>query len=115
MLDKDFCTELEYKISKAFSNSGDGPIKYLWCDGVMLPTSDKEISRKHVNDVREVIMSAFIGSDGQSHFTIILKFGNKSLSRYARGLDIKECIPGPTTEGWYEVDIAKKTVTIYLH
>ncbi len=75
MLDQDFCTYLEYKISKAFANSTDQTIKHFWCDGVLLPASDNEISKKSVNDNREIIMKVFIGLDGQENYKLTLKFG----------------------------------------
>ena len=114
MLDQDFCTYLEHEISKAFTNSTDKTIKYLWCDGILLPTSDLDISKKYVNDKKEIVMTAFIGTDGQDRYTLTLKFGNKSLSRYTRDLDIKECIPDTTKNNWYDIDITKRTLTIYL-
>jgi hypothetical protein len=79
-----------------------------------LPLSDNEISKKCVNDKREIVMTAFIGFDGQDRYTLILKFGNKALSRYARNLDIKECIPAVTENDWYTIDIPNKVLTIHL-
>lgn len=114
MLDQDFCTTLEYKLSEAFSNSTDQAIRSFWCDGILSPSSEYEISKKHVNDTREIVMTAFIGLDGQGQHKLTLKFGRKALSRYARDLDIKECIPDVTDEKWYEVDTTKKTIAIYL-
>jgi hypothetical protein len=114
MFDQDFCTYLEYELSKAFSNSSDQTIKYFWCDGVLLPNSEKDVSKKYVNEKREIVTTAFIGSDGQDRYTLIIKFGNKSLSKYARGLDIKECVPDVTADNWYTIDITKKTLIIHL-
>lgn len=114
MLDQEFCTFLEYQLSKAFIYSSDTSIQYFGCDGVLLPLSDKDLSQKSINDKRYVSMTAYIGFDGQDKYELILNFGRKALSRYARGLDIKECIPPPTDSGWYEVDQINKVVIVNL-
>lgn len=114
MIDQDFCNFLEYELSKVFSKSADQKIKGFWCDGILLPDSDNEISKKYINDRREIVMTAFIGFDGQDRYTLTLKLGNKSLSRYTRGLDIKECIPAVTENDWYDIDIPNKTLSIRL-
>jgi len=114
MIDQGFCSFLEYELSKAFSNSIDRKIKGFWCDGVLLPDSANEISKKYINDRREVVMTVFLGTDGQEKYTLILKFGNRSLSCYARDLDIKKCMPATTEDDWYHIDIPGKTLSIYL-
>ena len=70
--------------------------------------------QKSVNNKREIVTTAFIGLNGQDRYTLTVKFGNKSRSRYARDLDIKECIPDVTADDWYDIDITKKTLTIRL-
>jgi hypothetical protein len=114
MLDQYFCSYLEYEVTKAFSKSPDNLIKHLWCDGILLPAYDKEILKKKVNDTRQIAMTAFIGKDGQDKYELTIKFGSKSLSRYERGLDIKQCIPDPKEVDWYNIDIFNKRMTIYL-
>lgn len=114
MLDQNFCDYLEYELSQAFSYSTDHIVKKFWCDGILLPSSENDISKKNINDKREVLTTGFVGFDGQERYNVILKFGNKALSRYARDLDIKECIPDTTTSDWYYVDTTQKTLTIRL-
>ncbi len=114
MIDKEFCSFLEYKLCHAFSNSVDLKIKGYCCDGILLPYSDNEISKKYVDDRHEIVMTTFIGFDGQDRYTLILKFGNKSLSRYARGLAIKECIPSVSENEWYDIDTLNRFITIRL-
>jgi hypothetical protein len=42
-----------------------------------------------------------------------LIFGNKSLSRYARGLDLKECIPD--SKDYNRVKVEREIRRIYVH
>jgi hypothetical protein len=41
-------------------------------------------------------------------------FGLKALSRYARGLDLKECVPTKDTQGWIRLDIDEKKIELQL-
>lgn len=114
MLDKKFCEFLEYEISKAFKNSTNDKVKHFWCDGVLLPSQASEYSRKYVIDNRQIIMTAFIGLSGQDKYELTLKFGKKSLSKYARHLDISECVPNPENNNWLDIDIERQEISIQL-
>ena len=59
-------------------------------------------------------MQAFIGKDGQTVYSLTLKFGNKALSRYARNLNMVECIPQTDFDNWLKIDILKKEIEIQL-
>jgi hypothetical protein len=114
MLDNDFCTFLEFHLTKAFSNSNDPSLKGFWCDGVLLPTNENTYSKKSINDTREIMLKVFIGKEGQNEYSMLLKFGNKSLSRYAKDLDIKNCVPEFDENDWYEIDTKTKKIVINL-
>ena len=114
MLDEDFCIFLEYKICEAFEKSTRETVKGFWCDGVLLPNTAVDYSNKSVNDMRQVVMTVYIGPTGQDVFELTLKFGRKALSRYSRGLDISVCLPNPESDDWWEVDIKRRTIWIQL-
>lgn len=114
IIDRDFCEFLEYKICKAFEHSDNDQIKGFWCDGILLNQPDSSYSKKYVNDNRQIKLKAFIGKDGQTEYELTLKFGNKALSRYARNLDIKECMPTPGKQNWFDIDIKRKKIEIQL-
>ena len=114
IIDKDFCEFLEYEICKAFIHLDNDQIKNFWCDGVLLNQPDKFYSPKFVNDNRQITFKAFIGKDGQTEYELTLKFGNKALSRYARNLDIKDCVPNSAKENWFEIDTLRNKITIQL-
>ncbi len=114
MLDQSFCDFLEYKIGEVFENSTRESVRHFWCDGVLLPTFEVDYSRKTVNDKRQILMTAYIGPTGQDIYELTLKFGKKALSRYARGLDVTECLPSPESDNWWDVDIDRRTILIQL-
>lgn len=114
MIDQDFCEFLEYEICKAIEYTDNVQIKGFWCDGVWLNQPDSSYSIKFVNDNRQVILKAFIGKNGQTEYELILKFGNKSLSRYARNLGIKECVPNPDKQNWFKIDTKRNKIEIQL-
>jgi hypothetical protein len=114
MIDRDLCEYLEYEITKSFEYSDNEQIKGFWCDGVLINQPDSNYSQKFVNDNRQAILKAFIGKDGQTEYELTLKFGNKALSRYARNLDIKECLPNPDKQNWFDIDTKRNKIEIQL-
>jgi len=113
MLDQGFCNFLERELWKYFANAPSAPVKLFWCDGV-LPPFENHCSQKYVNDNRKVVMSAYAGLSGQDLYELILYFGNKSLSRYARGLNITECLPSLESHDHFHVDIERRIISIQL-
>ena len=114
MLDNEFCEFLERQISRAFANSGIDKVKHFWCDGIMLPTFENQYSKKFVNDNRKVVMTAFTGLSGQDRYELTLNFGSKACSKYARDLDLAECVPNPEQSNWFFVDIERNKIVIWL-
>ena len=111
MLDQDFCEFLEFKITRALNNHDDERLKGFWCDGVLLPGNENEYSKKWVNDKRQIVMTAFVGQTGQDKYELILRFGNKALSKYARGLNLEECVGDGD---WLDVDPVNKKIVVQL-
>jgi hypothetical protein len=114
MLDKIFCEALEYSLCDGLENVDDKDLKGFWCDGILLSEDDKYYSQKFVNDNKQVKMQIFVGKDGQTVYSLTLKFGNKALSRYARNLDIVECIPQADFQSWFKIDTSKKEIEVQL-
>ncbi len=114
MLDNEFCDFLEYEISKVFSNSSNEKIRHFWCDGILLPTFETEYSEKFVNDNRKVTLAAYLGLTGQDKYELTIHFGNKALSKYARGLDISDCVPKPEVQDWFSIDTEQLKMEIQL-
>ena len=81
----------------------------------MLSKPDKYYSQKFVNDNREILLTAFIGKDGQTEYELKLKFGRKALSRYERNLDIQECVPSSDDENCFIIDTEKFKIQIQLY
>jgi hypothetical protein len=52
---EDFCSYLEYHLTKTFARSTDKSISKLWCDGIQMPLVKNQISKKSVNDNRKMI------------------------------------------------------------
>ena len=114
MIDQDFCNFLEYEICDAFTFSDNELVKGFWYDGVVLPTFENHYSQKFVNNNRKIVMIAFVGKKGDDEYELILNFGRKALSRYARGLAISDCVPGFKKPHSFDIDTTKKKLTIQL-
>jgi hypothetical protein len=114
MLNQDFCEFLEYEITKALSGSEDVRLRGFWCDGVLLPYSESEYSKKAVNDKRQIVMTAFAGQTGQDKYELTLRFGRKALSRYERDLSLEECLPNAEDNNWLDLDPENKKMVVQL-
>ncbi|MGG9961151.1 hypothetical protein [Ferruginibacter sp. SUN106] len=114
MLDQNFCNKLEYIICDALENTWDELTKGFWCDGCELTAPDNYYSKKYINDNRQTYLRAYVGKDGQDDYNVIFKFGKKALSKYARDLDVFDCIPKSQFENWFNIDTVKKNIEIQL-
>lgn len=114
MIDRAFCDFLEYEISSAFENSDLAEVKGFWCDGVACTESDMHYSSKYINDKRQTTLKAYIGKGGQSEYKLTLYFGPKTLSRYARNLDLIEFASFANKKDALSIDIIKKEIEIQL-
>ena len=110
-----FCSQLEFHSCRAFEKSDRQDIKGFWCDGVSwTPTLDGQLGKKNVNDKRKIVTKAWLGKDGQSEYEMTIYFGQYSLSRYAKGTQLTDCIPSEDTMDWIEINPAKKVIEIKL-
>lgn len=111
---QDLCTYLEYHLTKTFAKANDNQMQYLWCDGVSLPSVEAQLTKKSVNDSRRIITNAWIGLDGQTLFEMTIIFGPRSLSKYARGLSLLDCLPSDNTSDWITLDLNARTIELQL-
>ncbi|WP_258098906.1 hypothetical protein [Marinoscillum pacificum] len=111
---QEFRTKLEYHLSQTFKNSDDPELRGLWCDGVNEPEIVAQLDRKIVNDNRQIVTTAWIGLEGQETYQLTIKFGNKALSRYARGLSLALCLPSSAPTDWLTMDIEQQTIELKL-
>jgi len=112
---EEFCTRLEYRICHELEKSTDPELKGFWCDGVSWFPTENQLTKKHVNDKRKIKTKAWIGKTGQTEFKATIHFGQKALSKYAKGLGIIETIPELESDSeWIEIDITNKIIEIIL-
>jgi len=112
---EEFCTRLEYRICHEFEKSTDLELKGFWCDGVSWFPSENQLTKKHVNDNRKIETKAWIGKTGQTEFKATIHFGQKALSKYAKGLGLTDTIPElESVSEWIEIDIENKTIELKL-
>jgi hypothetical protein len=113
--DENFCAQLEYHLTRAFGESGDKKFKGLSCDGVLMPVTESQLTKKNVNDTRKIITKAWLGYDGQDEYHMTIRFGKYSLRRYAKGYDLLDCLPSKDSLDWVVVDMEKKTIELRLN
>ncbi|NOS93251.1 MAG: hypothetical protein HOP30_15130 [Cyclobacteriaceae bacterium] len=111
---EDFCALLEYHLTKAFNKSDDKNLSGFWCDGILMPTNDLQLTKKNINDKRKIVTKAWLGYDGQGEYEMTINFGQHSLSRYAKGISLSDCLPSEGTLEWVSLDMKSKTIELQL-
>lgn len=110
-----FCIQLEYLLGQAFGNSSREDIKGFWCDGVSWESVPEiMLTRKSINDTKQLVTKAWIGKEGQDEYELTLRFGPYALRRYAKGTDMVDCIPSPESMDWIDIDPDRKRIEISL-
>jgi hypothetical protein len=105
--DQDFCSYLEFHLSKTFKNSDDRNLRALWCDGIVHTKST-------ILNSGQLETKAWIGRDGQEQYEMTIKFGPDSLSKFAKGLDLTATVPSDNSMDWINIDIHNKTIELQL-
>ncbi len=112
---EEFCTRLEYRICHELEKSTDPELKGFWCDGVSWFATEKQLTKKHLNDKRKIVTKAWIGKTGQTEFKATIHFGKRALSKYAKGIDLTECITDLESQTeWIEIDLENKVIEIKI-
>lgn len=115
---EEFCTQLEYKISKAFNNSKE--LKNLWCDGVSwAPYYNSDVNRNYLSienvmERKQIKTTSWIGEDGQDEYEMTIKFGLIAIEKYQREDSLIDCIPNEESIDWISLDRENKRVEIKL-
>jgi hypothetical protein len=111
---EEFCSELEYRLTRFFAQSADSKLKGLWCDGILMPSEDSQSIKGKANDRLTILTKAWLGSDGQGEYEMIIRLGQCALRRHAEGANLAECIPGEESVDWVTVNMDKKTIELQL-
>ncbi len=109
---RDFCAVLEFHLCRTFRNSRT--FGHLWCDGVSHDVQEVELSKKWVNDHREIRTSAWIGKTGQDVRKLRIVLGPKALSKFQRGLALNDVIPASDSANWMSFDEIKNEFELRL-
>ena len=114
MIDNEFCSTLEYAIRRVLSATENDTTKGFWCDGVMTSGHDEYYSADSVKGSKCLILTAFVGQDGQTAYELMLHFGPIALRNYIDGLSLEECIPSPLGPHSFSIDPDSKRIAIHL-
>lgn len=107
---EDFCSQLEYHLGRTFKKSTRSDIMGFWCDGVLCePINEAELNYTH-----KVETKAWIGKDGQDEYRMIIRFGKKSITLFAKGEDLVDSIPSEESMDRIDINTGKRTIEIRL-
>jgi hypothetical protein len=109
-----FCIDLEYYLCDVFTSVVQDDVKGFWCDGVLAPFVDNELSKKHVNERKQIITRAFVGRSGQEEYTLVLTLGKLSLRRFANDRSLNDCLPDIHSSESFVINVDKRTIQLFL-
>ncbi|MCB2410305.1 hypothetical protein [Hymenobacter lucidus] len=105
---------MESHLERTFADADRKEIKGLWCDGILMPLPESQLTKKAVNDTRQIVTKAFIGHSDTSTYSLIIDFGKFSLRRYAKGTSLVDCVPSAESMDWISIDIDNQLIRIQL-
>jgi len=108
-----FCLLLEYHVTRTFQNSTDKTLKYIWCDGVAMP-DEYQLTDKNLMDTKMIFTNAWIGSDGQQQYEMIIHFGPLSFDAGIKGLSLIDYLPTEESIDWINIAISKQKIELQL-
>lgn len=110
---ENFCTHLEYRLGQIFENSNRQDLDGFWCDGISWnPSPGNQLTKKSVNDTKQIVTKAWIGKDGQDEYQMTIRFGQYALRRYAKGTEMIHCIPSSNSMDWIGLKLNLKTIEL---
>ena len=112
---EDFCSMLEYHLTRAFGNSANKEINRLWCDGILIPFLDSQLTTKNILATEKILTEARIGFDGQEKYQMIIKLGPNSLEACINMLSLQNCLPNDTSMNWIILDRDNKIIELQLN
>ncbi|MGN6179828.1 MAG: hypothetical protein ACTHNW_11645 [Mucilaginibacter sp.] len=115
--DQHFLNMLEYHLSRALANSDDNKLKYLWCDGILLPDDNSQLSKQNIINTRQIITRAWIGWLGttkQDLFKMIILLGECSVDKGLTDQNLQNCLCENDTTDWIVINDVEKLIQIQL-
>jgi hypothetical protein len=106
---QDFCSELEYHLTRAFINC-NGRFNQLWCDGIDVP----DFNYQPRNQPNKVFTMAWFGETGQDRYKMTIKLGKKALKYCSEGLSLSDCLPPDGRLDWVYLDVENKEIAVSL-
>jgi hypothetical protein len=111
---QDFCHELGYYLTGVFQNSHDPEINKIWCDGVLMPSEDKQLQRENVYKTQKIETEAWIVTTTDEKYQITIKLGKLSIKKCREGLQLSNCLPDENSLKWISIDKENKSIELQL-
>ncbi|MFC6998462.1 hypothetical protein [Rufibacter roseus] len=110
-MDENFCSALEYRLSRLFRKSDKKEIRSLWCDGISpaIEPGDNPIKSKRIQT------KAWIGKDGQEEYSMTILLGYEAIGQNLNGENMIEAIPEGEGDVWIDINTDSRKITVQLN
>ncbi|WP_158825711.1 hypothetical protein [Mucilaginibacter lacusdianchii] len=112
--DENFCSYLEYHLTRTFANSSHKAVNRLWCDGIAMPYDSKQLTQQNVHSTQTITTKAWIGLSGQDVYEMTIKLGPTAVERHNQNLSLIDCLPDERSFDWISLDFDTKIIVLEL-
>jgi hypothetical protein len=110
----DFCARLEYHLTKALGSADDNLLKYIWCDGIEIPSIYEQFTVENIGSIKSISTMCRLGFTGQDRYQMTIKLGQCARLKCLKGQDLKDCLPDSSLIEWVTLDMENFTVELRL-
>jgi hypothetical protein len=111
---QNFCYELEYHLTRAFENAPDPEISKIWCDGVLMPSENRQLQRENVFSTQKIETEAWMVMTENEKYQMTIKLGKRSIKKCREGLPLSDCLPDENSLKWISIDRENKSIELQL-
>jgi len=110
----DFCARLEYHLTKTFGSVNDNKLKYIWCDGIEVPSIYEQFTSESILDMKSISTMCWLGFSGQDRYQMTIKPSPCTKRKCFEGKDLEDCLPDSSSFKWVVLDMENFTVQLQL-
>lgn len=110
----DFCSDLEFHLTRSFGASTEQALDGFWCDGVNMPFEDKQLLKANLRATQQIVTEVWLGITGQDIYIMTINLGPRALKNCIADMPLNECLPPDTSLSWVEVDSEARLISIQL-
>jgi hypothetical protein len=110
-MDEDFCSRLEFHLSRTLHFADDKILKQYWCDGIRVP----ELYQQSLHRRNTIFTLAWVGSyPSEEIYDMTIVLGPNAAALCHRGKSLTGAFPDEDSIDWITIDVDNRTIELRL-